>query len=1117
MKPILILVLFCFWNSAWIASTFAQSPTPADKPVARSDRNSQIAHEQLLAKARQGGIDIYFLGDSITRRWGATDYPEFLANWKQNFYGWNAADFGWGGDTTQNILWRLENGELDGVNPKVIVILAGTNNVGRAAADDAKIADVTRGIKAIVDLSRQKAPQARIILMAIFPRNDGMAVGPSIERINQNIAKFADGKTIQFLNINDRLAVKNGVLVDGVTVDKLHPSLKGYQIWADALKPIFTKILGPAATSDHAPPPTGDPSRQPAPASGRAAVAYKDASLPIETRVDDLVSRMTLEEKVSQMMNVAPAIERLDIPAYDWWNEALHGVARAGYATVFPQAIGLGATWDTDLMHQVADVISTEARAKYHEAIRNNQHARYEGLTFWSPNINIFRDPRWGRGQETYGEDPYLTARLGVEFVKGLQGDDPKYFKVIATPKHYAVHSGPEPERHAFDAAASERDLRETYLPAFRATVVEGKADSVMCAYNRTNGEPCCANKRLMTDILRGEWGFNGYVVSDCGAISDIWKGHKFAKSEAEASSLAVKAGTDLACGREYGSLLQAVKSGLISESEIDVSLKRLLTARFKLGMFDPPELVRYAQIPFSENDSASHRELALRAARESMVLLKNEKQTLPLRKDLKTIAVIGPNADALEVLLGNYSGQPSKYVTPLAGIRNKVSTATTVLYAPGTFKIGTSTMPVPPSALARGLQGLRGEYFNNRDLKGDPVLVRTDDSINFDWGAFSPGSEVTPQEFSVRWTGKLWVPESGKYLLGAAGNGGFRLYVDGKVFVEEFANRRTKNVTANIDLEAGKAYDIRLEYHAGGNPYTAAKLVWSPPNAEQMLRDEAVRTARQADAIIMCLGLSPLVEGEEMDVPFPGFRGGDRTDIALQREQEELLEQIQALGKPVVLVLLNGSAVAVNWANDHVPAILEGWYPGEEGGTAIADVLFGDYNPGGRLPVTFYKSVDQLPPFTDYRMQGRTYRYFKGEPLFTFGFGLSYAEFKYDKLKLDATRLRPGDELKLSAEVENRSDRAGDEVVELYVSNLDPSAPVAIRSLAGMKRVHLTPGEKRTVPFVLLPAQMSVIDDDGKRVVKPGAFQVSIGGGQPGTKASVVSGRFVLAGKSIV
>src|SRR2546426_2542381 len=420
-----------------------------------------------------------------------------------------------------------------------------------------------------------------------------------------------------------------------------------------------------------------------------AAPPYKDPSLPIEKRVDDLVSRMSLEEKVSQMMNAARPIQRLDIPEYEWWNEGLHGVARAGYATVFPQAIGLAATWDTNLMSQVADVISTEARAKHHEFARQGQRLRYEGLTFWSPNINIFRDPRWGRGQETYGEDPYLTSRLGVAFVKGLQGNDPRYLKVVATPKHYAVHSGPEPERHAFDAKVYERDLRETYLPAFRATVMEAQAASVMCAYNRTNTEPCCANKKLMTDILRKEWGFDGYVVSDCGAISDIWKGHQFANSEAEASALGVKAGTDVACGREDASLIEAAKNGLISEAEIDVALKRLMTARFRLGMFDPPEMVPYARIPFSENDSPEHRALSRKAAQESIVLLKNENNTLPLKKDVKTIAVIGPNADAPEVLVGNYSGRPSKSFTPLAGIRNAVSPNTQVLYAVGSTLTG--------------------------------------------------------------------------------------------------------------------------------------------------------------------------------------------------------------------------------------------------------------------------------------------------------------------------------------------------------------------------------------------------------------------------------------------
>jgi len=702
----------------------------------------------------------------------------------------------------------------------------------------------------------------------------------------------------------------------------------------------------------------------------QSELPYKNPNLPIETRVNDLVSRMTLEEKVLQMQNAAPAIERLDIPAYDWWNEALHGVARAGTATVFPQAIGLAATWDTKLMYNVADVISTEARAKHHEFIRNNQHARYEGLTFWSPNINIFRDPRWGRGQETYGEDPYLTARLGVQFVKGLQGNDPRYFKVIATPKHYAVHSGPEPDRHSFDAKAYERDLRETYLPAFRATIVEGKADSVMCAYNRTNDEPCCANKRLMTDILRGEWGFNGYVVSDCGAIRDIWEGHKFAKSEAEASALAVRAGTDLTCGGEYKSLIQAVKQGLITEAEIDTALKRLMTARFRLGMFDPPEMVPYARIPFSQNDTPEHRALALQSARESIVLLKNANRTLPLRKDLKSIAVIGPNADAPEVLWGNYNGKPSRLITPLAGIKNAVSPNTKVVYAPGSTIAGES------------------------------------------------------------------------------------------------------------------------------------------PQAQQMIAD-AVKATKEADASILVLGLSARLEGEEMKVEVPGFHGGDRTDLSLPQSQEALLKAVVATGKPVVVVLLSGSALAVNWANDNAPAILQAWYPGGEGGTAIADVLFGDYNPAGRLPVTFYKSVDQLPPFTDYSMQGRTYRYFKGEPLYPFGYGLSYTRFAYSNLRVDS--VKAGDPVKVTVDVTNAGERAGDEVVQLYLTDVAASAPVPIRTLVGFERITLRSREKRAMTFTITPRQMSLIDNNDKRVIEPGEFVVSVGGGQQGLR-----GRFIVSGKLI-
>ena len=824
---------------------------------------------------------------------------------------------------------------------------------------------------------------------------------------------------------------------------------------------------------------------------------YQNPSLPIEKRVDDLISRMTLEEKVSQMMNGAAAVERLGIPEYEWWNEALHGVARAGYATVFPQAIGLAATWNPDLMYQVADVISTEARAKHHEFERKNDRGRYKGLTFWSPNINIFRDPRWGRGQETYGEDPFLTARLGVAFVKGLQGNDPRYLKVIATPKHYAVHSGPEPERHSFDAKAVERDMQQTYLPAFHATIVEGGARSVMCAYNRTNGEPCCTSKPL-NDTLR-KWGFNGYIVSDCGAIDDIYLRHHYVKTEEEASALAVKAGTDLTCGREYRSLVKAVKDGLITEKEIDVAVKRLMTARFQLGMFDPPDMVPYAKIPFSENDSDAHRQLSLRASRESLVLLKNAQNTLPLKKEIGKIAVIGPSADNLSVLLGNYNGQPSKYVTPLAGIRAKVSVATQVLYAPGLYPPGVFVEPVPASVLTSGSEGLRGEYFNNRELKGEPAVVRTDSGINFEWGAMSPANGVAEDNFSVRWTGKLSPPESGKYVLGISGNGGVRLSIDGQTLIEEMNNRRTRSLTKEIELQSGRSYEVRLEYFENSNQYSSIKLNWSTPNGERRLKDEAIAKAREADTIVMVMGITPSVEGEEMDVQVEGFRGGDRTDIVLPKNQEELIKEIQGLGKPVVLVLMGGSALAVNWANEHVGAILDAWYPGEEGGTAIADVLFGDYNPAGRLPVTFYKSVADLPPFNDYAMEGRTYRYFKGTPLYPFGFGLSYTTFKYGRLKFDRASITARQSLNLSVEVTNTGSRAGDEVAQVYLTDVASSYPKPIRSLTGVKRINLKPGEKQVLEFTITPDQMAVVDDNGNKKVEPGEFLVSVGGKQPG------------------
>ena len=855
-------------------------------------------------------------------------------------------------------------------------------------------------------------------------------------------------------------------------------------------------FIGSPATTQEAKP---DPS-----------AAYLNPKLPVEQRVDDLISRMTLEEKVSQMMNAAPAIPRLGIPQYDWWNEALHGVAFSGVATVFPQAIGLGATFDPQLVNRVANVISDEARAKYHEAQRRGNYNRFYGLTFWSPNINIFRDPRWGRGQETYGEDPYLTSRLGVAFVKGLQGDDPKYLKVVATPKHYAVHSGPEPERHRFDAAASERDERETYTPAFRATVREAHAASVMCAYNRTNGEPCCANTHLLGDLLRGEWGFNGYVVSDCGAIDDIYKRHNFSKTAEEASALAVKRGTDLECGDSYKALVNSVKQGLISETEIDRALKRLFTARFRLGMFDPPEMVRYAKIPFSENDSAAHRQLALEAARESIVLLKNENNTLPLRKDLKSIAVIGPNADDVQVLLGNYNGQPSRATTPLAGIRQHVSSKTKVLYALGTPLTEISAIPVPASALSgpNGERGLKAEYFANKTLAGPPVVTRVDPEVNFDWGMSNPAPGIPSDDFSARWTGKLVPDKSGKYRFGAIADDGVRVYLDGKLIAEDWTDHAPATITGEVTLEAGRSYDIKMEYYES-KIGAVARLAWQPPavNTGAPPYAEAVAVAKQADTVVLVLGLSSRLEGEEMNVSEPGFLGGDRVNINLPSRQQGLLEAVAATGKPLVVVLLSGSALAVNWANEHAGAIVQAWYPGEEGGTAIADTLFGDYNPAGRLPVTFYKSVDQLPPFENYHMDGRTYRFFKGEPLYPFGHGLSYTRFKYSEFTVSSPRSPATEKVTVSATVENAGTRAGEEVVQLYVTDEAASVRVPIRSLAGIERVYLKPGERRVIRFTIEPRQLAVITDDGRTMVEPGEFKVTIGGKQPGFTGTADAG----------
>jgi len=699
---------------------------------------------------------------------------------------------------------------------------------------------------------------------------------------------------------------------------------------------------------------------------------YLDPSYSFEERAKDLVSRMTTEEKVSQMLHNSPAIERLGIPAYNWWNEALHGVARAGTATMFPQAIGMAATFDEELIYKTADVISTEGRAKYHANSKKGDRGIYKGLTFWSPNINIFRDPRWGRGQETYGEDPYLTTRLGVAFVKGIQGNDPKYLKAAACAKHYAVHSGPEALRHEFDAVASKKDMYETYLPAFKALVQEAKVESVMGAYNRTNGEPCCGSKTLLTDILRGEWGFKGHVVSDCWAISDFHLKHHVTRTAPESVALAVRNGCDLNCGNLFGNLLIALKEGLITEEEIDKAVTRLMVTRMKLGMFDPDDQVPYTSIPYDVVDCKEHNELALEVAKKSMVLLKND-GILPLdKKKIRSIAVIGPNADSRQALVGNYEGTASEYVTVLEGIREVV---------------------------------------------GDDVRIY----------------------YSI----------------------GCHLYKD--------------------------------RYQDLGEP-------------DDRLA-EAVICAENADVVVLCLGLDSTIEGEEMHQSNV-YGSGDKYDLNLPGQQQKLMEAVYATGKPVILVLLTGSALSVTWADEHVPAILNAWYPGALGGRAVASVLFGETNPSGRLPVTFYRTTEELPEFTDYSMENRTYRFMKNEALYPFGFGLSYAQFEYSDLKLSKDKIKAGEGFTVSVRVTHTGKLAGDEVAQVYIKDVEASWRVPNWQLSGIKRIKLESGESREITFEILPEQLAVVNDDGQSVIEPGDFEIYVGGSQPDPRSIRLTGK---------
>lgn len=859
-------------------------------------------------------------------------------------------------------------------------------------------------------------------------------------------------------------------------------------------------------------------------AQDAAKPAYLNPSLRAEQRAADLVHRMTLEEKASQLLNQARAIPRLKVPAYDWWSEALHGVAVNG-TTEFPEPVGLAATFDPPTIHQMAIAISTEARVKHMQDEKAGHSNIFEGLDFWAPNINIFRDPRWGRGQETYGEDPFLTARMGVAFVTGMQGDDPKYYRVISTPKHFAVHSGPESTRHTANVDVSKHDEIDTYLPAFRATVTEAKAGSVMCAYNRINGQPACANQFLLEDQLRGKWGFKGYVVSDCGAVTDIFNGHKFTKSQPEASALSLKRGMDNECGdflakvkddHDYRPYLDAVKQGFLKESDIDVPLVRLFTARMKLGMFDPPDMVPYSKIEEKELDSADHRDLALKIANESMVLLKND-GVLPLKNSGAKITVVGPLADQTKVLLGNYNGVPTHTVSILEGIKKEFAGAH-VQYVEGTQFLSKKAEPVPTKAfMTDGKPGLKASYsetagmdLTNPSTKPAVIVSRVEPTID-------AGAQPYPKETEgkgsmlVTYEGTLTAEQTGDYNLGIQANGFSQVMLNGKQVAMDWQSDGADAKLGRVHLEAGKPNELKVTYTQGEQAHALAKLVWSKVDLNP--QPEAIAAAKDADVIVAVVGITSELEGEEMQVNEDGFKGGDRTSIDLPKPEQDLLMALSATGKPLVVVLTNGSALGVNWANEHANAIVDAFYPGEEGGTAVAQTLSGKNNPGGRLPVTFYKDVSQLPPFEDYAMKGRTYRYFDGKPLYPFGFGLSYTKFSYSGLTVPSEAVEAGKSMTAEVTVTNNGTRAGDEVAQLYLSFPNvPGAP--LRALRGFKRVHLEAGASQKLTFELKPRDMGMVTEKGEPIIAEGAYTVSVGGGQPHTTAEVLTRNFRVKGQ---
>lgn len=781
-------------------------------------------------------------------------------------------------------------------------------------------------------------------------------------------------------------------------------------------------------------------------------------------RAKELVSEMSLEEKIAQCMMDAPAIPRLKVPAYHYWSEALHGIARNGVATVFPQAIGLAATWDPDLMHEVATAISVEARGKFVATALPTGHPIYRGLTLWSPNVNIFRDPRWGRGQETYGEDPWLTGRMGVAFVRGIQGDDPRFLRAVATPKHFAVHSGPEPLRHQFVADATERELREFYLPAFEACITEGRAASVMSAYSGFNGQRATASRWLLTDLLRDEWKFDGAVVGDVDSVADLWTHHKIAKDRAEASAMALKAGNDLCSGETYTDLPEALKRGLVNEQDIDQAAIRLFALRFRLGMFDGPEECQWQKFSGRDIDTPEHDALALRAAEKSLVLLKNS-GVLPLNpKKVKKVAIIGPIAESVRVLEGNYNGTPSRPVTLRKGISDALEKAGIKVSfdegAPLTY--GTAELRDFPDGVlftdeSCQRPGLKSQIFAGTDLKGEPIATGVDRSFNFKWGKGAPVGAFLDEGCSARWTGVIRWPKDEEVDLTVLADDGARIIIDDRLAAEAWRDQPETRLNALHAFKANKPVRIKVEYYQNLGS-AVFRLGYTPKDRKAIDCSSAVKLARESDLTILALGITPDLEGEEMPVKEEGFEGGDRTTLELPGPQRELLQQIAATGRPLILVTSSGSCLSV--PTEKLAAWLHCWYPGQQGGAAVARAILGQVNPAGRLPVTFYKSLADLPPFEDYHLEGRTYQGYRGEPLYPFGYGLSYSRFEYGRADLK----KSGDDVAVTLALTNKGKADGEEVVQVYARFAQPRKGDPIRRLVGFKRVAVPAGKSMTV-----------------------------------------------------